>query len=106
MSPFQEAPVTSSDKTFIALRADVVEGVIKAGAKLSEAELSTNYGVSRAVVREAINRLENASLVERKANVGAVMAPPYIRPFVEVAGAARSVARRPPEKGAIHCLPS
>ncbi|MBT1451830.1 GntR family transcriptional regulator [Glaciecola sp. XM2] len=71
MSPFQEAPVTSSDKTFIALRADVVEGVIKAGAKLSEAELSTNYGVSRAVVREAINRLENASLVERKANVGA-----------------------------------
>jgi DNA-binding GntR family transcriptional regulator len=71
MSPFQESPITAADKTFIALRADIVEGVVQAGSKLSEAELSTKYGVSRAIVREAINRLENASLVERKANVGA-----------------------------------
>ena len=71
MSPFQEAPITASDKTFIALRADIVEGVVLAGSKLSEAELSTRYGVSRAIVREAINRLANTSLVERKANIGA-----------------------------------
>jgi DNA-binding GntR family transcriptional regulator len=71
MSPFVESPITSSGKTFIAIRSDIVEGVIAAGAKLSEAELSTMYGVSRAVVREAINRLENASLVERKPNIGA-----------------------------------
>jgi DNA-binding GntR family transcriptional regulator len=71
MSPFMEAPITSTDKIFIAIRSDIVEGVIQAGSKLSEAELSTIYGVSRAVVREAINRLENVSLVERKPNVGA-----------------------------------
>jgi DNA-binding GntR family transcriptional regulator len=48
-----------------------VEGDIPHGSKLSENELSTKYKVSRAVVREAINRLESNRLVERKANVGA-----------------------------------
>lgn len=71
MSPIVETPITSSDKTFIALRGDIVEGSIAPGSKLNESELSTKYQVSRAIVREAINRLENVSLVERKANVGA-----------------------------------
>ncbi len=71
MTQFNENPITAADKTFFQLRSDIVEGQIKAGSKLSEAELSTNYQVSRAVVREAINRLENCHLVERKANVGA-----------------------------------
>ena len=66
-----EQPVTASDKTFIQLRQDIVEGDIPSGSKLSEAELATRYAVSRAVVREAINRLENCHLVERKPNVGA-----------------------------------
>nr|WP_136251227.1 GntR family transcriptional regulator [Ningiella ruwaisensis] len=71
MSPFFEPVITSSDKIFTALRADIVAGHVKAGVKLSEAELSTKYGVSRAVIREAINRLANTSLVERKPNIGA-----------------------------------
>ncbi|GAA6184098.1 MULTISPECIES: GntR family transcriptional regulator [Alteromonadaceae] len=66
-----ESPVTSADKTFFQLRKDIVEGDIQPGSKLSETELSTKYAVSRAVVREAINRLETCHLVERKANVGA-----------------------------------
>jgi DNA-binding GntR family transcriptional regulator len=66
-----ESAVTSADKTFLRLRKDIVEGVITSGTKLSETELSVNYGVSRAVIREAINRLETCKLVERKANVGA-----------------------------------
>jgi DNA-binding GntR family transcriptional regulator len=66
-----ENPVTASDKTFLQLRQDIVEGDILSGSKLSEAELATRYAVSRAVVREAINRLENCHLVERKPNVGA-----------------------------------
>lgn len=71
MVPITELPVTSADKTFIQLRKDIVEGIIKAGSKLSETELSKKYSVSRAVIREAINRLESSHLVERKANVGA-----------------------------------
>ena len=64
-------PVTASDKTFVNLRQDIVEGDIPSGSKLSETELANRYAVSRAVVREAINRLENCHLVERKPNVGA-----------------------------------
>ncbi|MFQ3250442.1 MAG: DNA-binding GntR family transcriptional regulator [Glaciecola sp.] len=71
MSSFTEQAITGADKTFFQLRKDIVEGEIIAGSKLSEMELSTKYGVSRAVVREAINRLESCHLVERKPNVGA-----------------------------------
>lgn len=71
MNTFTERAITGADKTFFQLRSDIVEGEIKAGSKLSEMELSTKYGVSRAVVREAINRLENCHLVERKPNIGA-----------------------------------
>ena len=67
----KEPIVTSADKTFLQLRTDIVEGVIPAGSKLSETELSTKYAVSRAVIREAINRLTSCHIVERKANVGA-----------------------------------
>ncbi len=63
--------VTSADKTYLLLRTAIVEGELESGAKLNEAELSTKYSVSRAVVREAINRLESCHLVERKPNVGA-----------------------------------
>ena len=71
IAAFAEQAVTSADKTFLQLRVDIVEGAIPAGNKLSETELSTKYQVSRAVIREAINRLESCHLVERKANVGA-----------------------------------
>lgn len=70
-SYFTEKAVTATDKTFFQLRKDIVEGVILSGMKLSETDLSTKYGVSRAVIREAISRLETCHLVERKANVGA-----------------------------------
>jgi len=65
-----EQVITAADKTFFQLRNDIVEGVIKSGTKLSENELSTNYSVSRAVIREALNRLEACHLIERKANIG------------------------------------
>ncbi|TPV56958.1 GntR family transcriptional regulator [Aestuariibacter sp. GS-14] len=71
MAVITEQAVTSADKTFFQLRSDIVEGVIPSGSKLSETELSTKYQVSRAVIREAINRLEACHLVERRANVGA-----------------------------------
>ena len=71
IAAFVEQAVPGADKTFLQLRVDIVEGAIPAGSKLSETELSTKYQVSRAVIREAINRLESCHLVERKANVGA-----------------------------------
>ena len=64
-------PVTSSDKTFLQMRRDIVEGKIPAGSKLSETDLAERYDVSRAVIREAISRLEAIRLIERTPNVGA-----------------------------------
>ncbi|PHS16828.1 MAG: GntR family transcriptional regulator [Kangiella sp.] len=71
MNFFDENPITSADKCFIQLRNDIVKGSIEAGSKLSEPELSNKLGVSRAVIRESLNRLEACHLVESKANVGA-----------------------------------
>ncbi|NVJ48850.1 MAG: GntR family transcriptional regulator [Gammaproteobacteria bacterium] len=71
MNSVAEQPVTAADKTFYRLRDDIVEGVIAAGSKLSEADLAARYQVSRAVIREAISRLESCYLVERRPNVGA-----------------------------------
>lgn len=71
MLRYNDTPITAADKAFITLRDDIVEGIISPATKLSETELSTRLSVSRAVIREAINRLEACHLVERKANVGA-----------------------------------
>ena len=61
---------TASDKVFVDMRREIVEGSIAQGSKISEPELAKRYGVSRATLREALNRLESCYLVERKANIG------------------------------------
>jgi len=71
MSLHSEQPITSADKTFLQLRNEIVKGDVDAGSKLSEPELSAKFSVSRAVILEALNRLEACHLVERKANIGA-----------------------------------
>ena len=71
MLKIEEKPITTADKTFVQLRQDIVEGLILQGSKLNEVELAANYEVSRAVIREAINRLEACHIVERRSNVGA-----------------------------------
>ncbi len=97
MNPVAERPVTSSDKTFFQLRKDIVEGEIAAGSKLSENELAQRYAVSRAVVREAINRLENCHLVERRPNVGArvvALSPERLVALYEVRESLEGMAAR------------
>lgn len=97
MNPISELPVTAADKTFIQLRNHIVEGKIASGSKLSEAELSTKYAVSRAVIREAINRLEACHLVERKANVGArvvALTPEGLAELYQVREALEGMAAR------------
>ena len=61
---------TASDKVFVDILQAIVEGEIKQGSKISEPELSKQHQVSRATLREALNRLESCHLIERKANVG------------------------------------
>src|SRR5512139_253812 len=46
------------------------------GTLPSEAELSQRFGVSRATIREALAKLEHASVIVRKHGVGTFVAPP------------------------------
>lgn len=63
--------VTIADRVFHSLCDAIVIGEIPAGSKISEPELARRFDVSRASLREAIGRLEAASLVTRRPNVGA-----------------------------------
>ncbi|MDN3903271.1 GntR family transcriptional regulator [Arthrobacter sp. YD2] len=47
------------------IREAIVKGRIKPGEQLSESNLATEYGTSRTPIREALQRLEVESLVER-----------------------------------------
>jgi len=49
----------------------IVSGEIASGQKISEPELSKQFGVSRGPLREAIMRLEGLGLIERIPHVGA-----------------------------------
>lgn len=48
----------------------IIDGEIPQGAKLSETELASRYGVSRGPLREAIRDLEGLRLVQRRPHVG------------------------------------
>lgn len=71
MSACPEDLKTIPERVFCRLREEIVEGRIKAGSKISEAELAQTYGISRGPLREAISRLSAVGLIERKPNVGA-----------------------------------
>jgi DNA-binding GntR family transcriptional regulator len=49
----------------------IVRGVLPAGEPLSESDIATRFGVSRAPAREAVLRLESKGLVTRTPHVGA-----------------------------------
>ncbi len=61
----------SSDKAYAAIRAKIVDGLVEPGDHLSEEQLSTEIGVSRTPVREALRRLEGDYFVSIRANRGA-----------------------------------
>jgi len=54
------------------LRAEIVDGRALPGTPLVEAAIATRLGISRTPVREALRRLEQDGLVERKGRVVAV----------------------------------
>ena len=62
---------TLTDDLTQRLTAEIVEGVLPLGSKISEPELAKRYGVSRGPLREALVKLEALGLITRTANVGA-----------------------------------
>lgn len=84
INPTQTTAITTADKVFQQLQHAIVEGTIAAGSKISEPELSKQYDVSRATLREALNRLEKCHLIERKPNVGSRVVECTIQGLLEI----------------------
>ena len=66
----ENATLTLADRVFSQIQDAIVKGELLAGAKISEAELTTRYGVSRGPLREALRRLEARKLLTRIPHVG------------------------------------
>ncbi len=61
-------PQSLSDQVYEYLRAQIVEGVLRPGAKIVELEIADRLGTSQGPVREALQRLARDGLVERSAH--------------------------------------
>lgn len=63
----------ASDRAYLALRDDIVDGIIAPGTVLGEVEQSARLGVSRTPLREALARLQSDGLVASQAGRGLVV---------------------------------
>ena len=85
------APYRSiADQIYESLKSNIINGEVKPGERLSEAELASSFSASRTPVREAFLRLEQDYLVERVAQAG-VRVPIINRESIEDLYAMRSV---------------
>lgn len=68
LSPVGARPVALGDEVYERLAAAILDGTLPAGQHLRDRELAELLGVSRTPVREALQRLERAGLVEVSPN--------------------------------------
>ncbi len=97
---------TEPDQLVKALRRRIVGQELPPGARLKEAQIAGEFGVSRARVRDALGVLEERGLIERIPNRGAVVtrleADRFhelfdVREFLEAAMVGFATRRAPPE---------
>ena len=69
---------TSTDQIVLALTGAIVEHRLQPGAKLAEQKLADHFGVSRTIVRQALNQLSREHLVVLEPARGASVAMPSI----------------------------
>lgn len=67
-----------SDRVYGALRRAIIEQALLPGKKLPEDTVGDQFGVSRTVVRSALERLHSEGLVEKQPNRGAAVAKPSL----------------------------
>ncbi len=93
------APSTATERVYAGIYAAVVERRLAPGEWLREAELAATFGVSRTVVRQALQRLAQHQVIELIHNRGARL------PLPELADAAHVFeARRVAECEIARCL--
>jgi DNA-binding GntR family transcriptional regulator len=95
------------DEAAAALRASILSGEIRAGARIRIRELEDRLGISRIPIREALRRLEAEGLVKSTPHRSTVATPLSltelwdvydVREALEIRAAKRSVARLRPEQ--------
>jgi DNA-binding GntR family transcriptional regulator len=94
------APGVSNEARVVHAIADAIfEHRLPPGTKLAEADLCRIFGVSRGVVRKALNRLGSEKLLELVPNRGAFVARPTVEHTRDV-----YEVRRILESGVVRCL--
>lgn len=63
----------ASEKAYLQLRAEILDGDLPAGSVLAEVEQSTRLGVSRTPLREALGRLGSEGLISAHSGRGVVV---------------------------------
>lgn len=96
----------TSDNIAQALSLAIHQHKISPGTKLGEDELAEIYGVSRTVVRAALQNLSHNKLVDIKRNKGASVASPSITEAHEVFEARELLEPRTARSAALHATPS
>ncbi|WP_299375614.1 GntR family transcriptional regulator [uncultured Tateyamaria sp.] len=96
------SPPATSDTIAHALSLAIHEHKIAPGTKLGEDELAEIYGVSRTVVRAALQTLSHIKLVDIRRNRGASVASPTITEAHEVFEARELLEPRTARSAALH----
>lgn len=85
------------DEVASRIRERILSGDIPIGAQLRQAELASDFGVSRTPIREALRQLQSGGLIEVQPNRGAVVrvpAPWEVREAYEVRAELEALAAR------------
>lgn len=93
----------TSDPIADAVQDAIGEGRLPAGTRLGEEELSRYFGVSRTLVRQALQRLSFAGLVTLRPNRGAFVAEPTLEETAAVYAARRLIEAEIIAEATRHC---
>ncbi|MDQ7903655.1 GntR family transcriptional regulator [Phytohabitans sp. ZYX-F-186] len=102
LAPARKTGAALVDDLADRIRNRIMTGEIPIGAQLRQAELASDFGVSRTPVREALRQLQTSGLIEVLPNRGAVVSVPApwdvreayeVRAELEALAAARAVRR-------------
>ena len=63
---------------------EIATGALRPGERLDEASLAARFGVSRTPIREALQQLSNAGLIEHRRHRGAVVSLPDPKQLLEM----------------------
>ena len=95
----KSSPIPYYEQLRVILERAMTEGRVSVGEQLpSEAQLCEDYGVSRTVVRQALNELANEGLLVRQKGKGSFVAPPKVDEHLaqSLTGLAEEVRARGP----------